>query len=129
MSLAREPGGWIRYESRRRDALGAPPASFSARYRPFGDPAPSAPGTLEHFLTERYSLFSRRGFGVPRSLRGGLLRGDIEHDPWPLQPAEVVLERNDMFRIAGLEVPSEPPLAHYATDLRVRAQPPRRVAP
>jgi len=129
MSLAREPGGWIRYESRRRDALGAPPAAFSARYRPIGDPAPSAPGTLEHFLTERYSLFSRRGFGVPRSLRGGLLRGDIEHDPWPLQPAEVVLERNDMFRIAGLGVPSEPPLAHYATDLRVRAQPPRRVAP
>ena len=129
MSITRSGDGWVRYASRRRGTLGAPPAAFECRYRPSGAPRPGAPGSLEHFLTERYSLFARRGSGVRRSLRGGLLRGDIEHDPWPLQAAEVDLRANDMFRVVGLEEPPEPPIAHYATDVRVRAFPPRRVGP
>ena len=47
------------------------------------------------------------GLRRPRSL-AGLVRGDIEHDPWPLQPAEVELEELDMFRIIGL-LPEGPP--------------------
>lgn len=133
MSIEREPGaaedGWIRYSSQRQGAFGAPRGVFRGRYRPCGPAAPAAEGALEHFLTERYSLFAQRGFGVPRSLRGGLVRGDIEHDPWPLQPAEVELEELDMFRIIGLPVPEGPPLVHFARELRVRAFPPRRIGP
>ena len=133
LSIEREPGGdgdgWIQYSSQRRGAFGAPRATFRGRYRPCGPASPAAEGSIEYFLTERYSLFAQRGFGVPRSLRGGLVRGDIEHDPWPLQPAEVELEELDMFRLIGLDAPEAPPLAHFARELRVRAFPPRRVGP
>ncbi len=122
-------GGWVDFHSQRRGAFGAPPAVFKGRYRPCGPPASSEAGSVEHFLTERYSLFARRGFGVPRSLRGGLVRGDIEHDPWPLQPAEVELEELDMFKVIGLPVPEAPPLVHFAKRLTVRAFPPSRVGP
>jgi len=129
MSIKREPGGAIQFASQRQDRFGGPPAALDVRFRPCGPEAPGEPGSLEHFLTERYSLFAQRGYGVPRSLRGGLLRGDIEHSPWPLQAAEVELGRNDMFQIAGLEIPEEPPLLHFAGEVNVRAFPPRRVGP
>ncbi len=123
---------WTKFRSE-RSHRGEPPARFVGRYRPSGPVAPTRPGTLEAFLTERYSLFAQAGFGVPKQLIGGalrspLLRGDIQHDPWPLQPAEVQLEECDMFRLIGLDGP--PPgkvLAHYAESVPVRAFPPRSV--
>ncbi|MEM1447732.1 MAG: DUF2071 domain-containing protein [Planctomycetota bacterium] len=128
MSIEREASGeWIGYRSERRPRFGAPPARFSARYRPTGEPRTSEPGTLEHFLTERYCLFAERGFGVERSLRGGLVRGDIWHPPWPLQPAECELEVCDMFRLAGVEPPEGPPIAHFARAIDVDAYVPVRV--
>ena len=133
MSIDRGAGaddaGWINFSSQRKGSFGAPRGAFRGRYRPCGPEAPGEEGSLEHFLTERYSLFARRGFGVPRSLRGGLVRGDIEHDPWPLQPAEVELEELDMFRVAGLDAPAQRPLVHFARELKVRAFPPRRAGP
>ena len=49
-------------------------------------PAPPEPGTLEHWLTERYCLYT-----VDR--RGRILRAEIHHPPWPLQPPIAALER------------------------------------
>lgn len=130
MSIEREESGeWIRYRSERRSSFGAPPARFSARYRPVGEPRASEPGSLEHFLTERYCLFAQRGYGVDRALRGGLVRGDIGHPPWPLRPAACELEDCDMFRLAGVEPPLGPPLAHFARSIDVDAFAPVRVAP
>src|SRR5262249_21340691 len=43
----------IDYLSERSDGT-----TFRASYRPTGDPVPSAPGSLEAFLTERYRLYS-----------------------------------------------------------------------
>lgn len=129
MSITREPEGWVRFESQRLDRFGAPPAALDVRYRPSGPAVSGEPGSLEYFLTERYSLFAKRGYGVRRSLRGGLVRGDIEHSPWPLQAAEVEVGRLDMFRVAGLEIPDEPPVAHFAGEVSVRAFPPRKVGP
>lgn len=129
-----EANGWTEYSSHRTHR-GEPPAQFEARYRPSGPAIQSKAGTLESFLTERYSLFSQAGYGVERKLIGGalrssLLRGDIAHSPWPLQPAEVELERCDMFRLIGLDGPPPgDPLAHYAESVSVRAFQPRRVGP
>jgi hypothetical protein len=64
----------------RRTHLGAPPASFAADVHPNGPPEPPAPGSLDHFLTERYRLYTADG-------RGRLMSAGISHAPWPLQPA------------------------------------------
>src|SRR5687768_11766884 len=82
-----------------RTHRGAPPASFHGTYRPEGDVHRAAPGTLEHFLVERYELFS----AGPR----GLIRVKIAHPPWPLQHAVARLERNTMAEAAGITLTGE----------------------
>jgi uncharacterized protein YqjF (DUF2071 family) len=52
-----EQAGWISYRSRRK-GIDAKPVEFVARYRPVGPVQPPLDGTLEHFLTERYCLFT-----------------------------------------------------------------------
>ena len=55
----RENDGSIEYASTRIHR-GASPAEFRARYAPIGPVFQSRPGTLEHFLTERYCLFDSK---------------------------------------------------------------------
>ena len=50
-------GDEVRYRSVRKQR-GAREARFAGRYRPVGGPFNLCPGTLEHFLTERYCLYS-----------------------------------------------------------------------
>jgi uncharacterized protein YqjF (DUF2071 family) len=97
-------GDRIEYSSSRRDALRRP-FVFSGRYRPKGEPAPPAPGSLEHFLTERYCLYARD--------RASLYRAEIHHPPWPLQGAVAEIELNTMPP-DGVELPEEAPLTHFA---------------
>lgn len=118
----------VRFTSERLPTLGAPPATFEAAYRPSGEASESTAGSLEHFLTERYSLYAQRGFGVPRALRGGLVRGDIVHPPWRLTPGECELRRCDMFRLLGASVAGRAPLVHLAESVDVVAHAPLRVA-
>ncbi|MCA8969209.1 MAG: DUF2071 domain-containing protein [Planctomycetes bacterium] len=113
----RSVDGGIEYECERTHR-GTPPASFRARYAPRGAASAAEPGSLEHFLVERYSLFV-----VDR--RGRARRGDIWHEPWPLQPANFEIEQCDMTRLAGVELPQQAPHARFATGLRVRAWMPR----
>ena len=96
----------VRYDSRRRASRG-PQASFAARYRPVGPSVEPFPGTLEHFLTERYCLFT-----IGRSSQ--VLRVDIHHQPWTLQPAAATFESNSMATAAGLTLPNTAPLLHVA---------------
>ncbi|MEN0019612.1 MAG: DUF2071 domain-containing protein [Planctomycetota bacterium] len=68
-----------------------------------GDERPLAqPDSLEHFLTERYLLFTQRS--------GLLYAGRIEHEPWPLRDAEVTRIDDSLVAAAGFEglVNSEP---------------------
>ena len=71
MSLTRQPGDRINYQSLRIHP-GAPPAAIRITYQPAGEPYLTKPGTLESWLTERYSLFA----DAPN---GNLFRGDIHH--------------------------------------------------
>jgi uncharacterized protein YqjF (DUF2071 family) len=112
-------GGEVRYESVRTHR-GAPPARFSGRYRPVGDIFRSRPGTLEHFLAERYCLYSADG-------RGRVWRGDIHHGPWPLQRAGAGIDTLDMTRQIGVALPDTEPLLHFSKRRDVLAWMPRRI--
>ncbi|MBL8059988.1 MAG: DUF2071 domain-containing protein [Chthonomonas sp.] len=92
---------------------GAPHAKLEIGYRPTSEPFRALAGSLEEFLTERYCLFSQR--------RGRVLRGDIQHDPWPLQLAVAEIEHNSMLDAIGLQLPNIEPLLHFAKFLDVRA--------
>lgn len=116
MGFGRE-GEWLRYTSTRTHR-GAPSARFAGRYRATGPPSSARPGTLEHFLTERYCLYAHG----PR----GLVRGEIHHAPWPLRPGEADLETCDMTRLVGLDLAGPPPLVHVVDTLDVVAWWPRR---
>lgn len=96
----------IAYRSR-RTASGAVPAELVMRYRPTGPIFHPEPGTLEYFLTERYCLYT-----VDAAFRAHRL--EIHHPPWPLQPAEAVIEQNTMADAAGIRLPSMAPLLHFA---------------
>ena len=103
----------IRYRSLRTHR-GAPAAEFAATYQPTGPIYQAAPGTLDHWLTERYCLFAQRPNGRIHSQ-------DVHHQPWPLQPGTVAIEGNTMAEAAGLRLPDTPPLVHFARRLEVLA--------
>jgi uncharacterized protein len=103
---AEEREGWIEYSSER--LTGERARRFRARYRPgpAGDVFEASPGSLEHFLTERYCLYTLG--------RGGeVCRAEIHHPPWPLQTAEAELDENTMAP-DGLRLPDELPLLHFS---------------
>ncbi|MFI5272774.1 MAG: YqjF family protein [Ktedonobacterales bacterium] len=115
--------GAITYDSRRYAHRGAAPASFSARYWPVGDLFTARPGTLDHFLTERYCLYTA-------GRRDQLLRADITHAPWRLQAAAAEIAANTIAAAAGITLSeTAPPLLHYAAHQEALAWAPRRVRP
>jgi uncharacterized protein len=111
--VVEERDGWIEYHSRRTTPE-APEAEFACRYRPTGPAEPPAPGTLEHFLTERYCLYTVDD-------AGRVLRLEVHHPAWPLQPAEAEFTTNTMAEASGIRVPPIAPLLHFAKRLHVVA--------
>ena len=108
--------GWLEYESRRKGAPISSPPMFAGRFRPSGEEFRAQSGSLEYFLTERYSLYAADG-------RGGLYRAEIDHAPWPLQPAEAEIRVNTMTTPLGVGLPNTAPLLHFARRLDVVAWP------
>jgi hypothetical protein len=111
----RADGAVWHYHSERSHS-GAPPARFSASYGPQGERFLAKPGSLEHWLTERYSLVSAKP-------NGRLLEGPIHHKPWPLQRAHARFERNTMAASLGLDLSGPPASLLYAEHLDVVAWP------
>jgi uncharacterized protein len=107
----------IHYRSERTHR-GAPAACLEGRYRPAGEAFSPQPGTLEHFLTERYCLYSSDS-------RGALIRGEIHHPSWSLQVAEAQFSRNTMAEAAGISLPASKPLMHFARGQNVFVWQPR----
>ena len=81
-------------------------AQLQARYRVGEMLGASKAGTLEHFLLERYWLFTPH--------RGRLCKAQVHHQPYLAQQAEL-LEFEDQLRdAAGLhQLGGPPPLVHY----------------
>ena len=115
----RPEGDGVAYASVRAEGDGARPAEFRAAYRPTGAPYRAPAGGIDHWLVERYCLFSTDG-------AGGALRTDIAHEPWPLQSASARIEANTMAEAAGVRLPDAPPLLHFARRLKVKVWLPRR---
>ncbi len=94
-ALRRRPGPWPKARTR---------VLWST-----GEPLPTAqPGSLEHFLTERYWLFTKK--------RGRVFAGRIHHDPWPLTQATLVSLEDSLLDAAGFSgIAAGPPASVLAT--------------
>jgi uncharacterized protein YqjF (DUF2071 family) len=110
-------GRQITYRSQRRGAA----AAFTAVYGPAGDTASEPlPGTIEHFLTERYCLFNLDHRNRPYRL-------DIHHRPWRLHSAHAEIERNTVATVQRLALPSVPATLHFAERQDMVMWLPRRI--
>jgi hypothetical protein len=104
----------VRFRSTRTHRR-APPARFEATWT-LREPVPGArPGSLEHFLTERYCLYTERW--------GRIFRARIDHPPWSLRGASVRALETTLVESHGLPTPSEEPVVHAADSLAVQVWP------
>ena len=96
---ARGRGRDVDYRSTRTDPRGHR-AELRVAYGRRGDGFRAAPGSLEHFLTERYCLYATDGSGA-------LYRAEIHHPPWRLRRGEAQVGANTMPP-PGIEVDDDP---------------------
>ena len=108
MELDKDEGG-IELRSERS---GAGDACASLRYEPLGTATPAAVGTLDHFLVERYILYT--------AARGKLWQAQVHHEPYPLQKARAEVFREGLVAAAGITRPdTRPSLVHFAREVSV----------
>jgi uncharacterized protein len=93
-------------------------ARLEVVYEPAGEPGPAPAGTLEHWLTERYCLYTVDCSHV--------WRGEIHHPPWPLQAATARFTANTMAPVA---LPQREALLHFSRRQDVVIWPLASVAP
>ncbi len=111
-------GDSIHYTSHRTHHH-APSADYTARYRAIAPVEYTQQKTLAHWLTERYSLYT--------TFRNHLYRGEIHHQQWPLQSAELEVEQDTMALSHGIHLPDSPPLLHYSQRQEVLIWPLHRI--
>jgi hypothetical protein len=102
-----ESGNTIHYYSRRDHRA----AEFRGHYRPIADIRLRDRGSIEHWLTERYCLYTVH--------QGKVYRGEIHHQRWPLQDAEAEIEVNTVAAAARIPLPRSRPLLHFGRKLEV----------
>jgi len=71
------------------------PAKIDLAYSIGEDAGPSVPGSLQHFLAERYFLYSQKRSGT-------IMRGRVHHAPYPLRRARVERLEESLLAAAGL---------------------------
>ena len=110
----------LTFESHRDDARGAMPAHAHIRYSPADTPVFRAtPGTIEHFLAERYILYATDD-------ERHLHRARVHHQPYPLQRANVQQMDETLVWAAGIRRPDAVTLRHYAREVNVKVYAPER---
>jgi uncharacterized protein len=110
-----DDGRIVHYVSHRTHS-GATPADFVGHYTPTSEVFHSVPGSLEDWLTARYSLYTV-------DPHGRAYIGEIHHLPWPLQHAEADIQVNTMAAASGITLPDIQPLLHFARRLDVAIWP------
>lgn len=111
----------IEFDTRRTDSRGAMPANAHIRYKPVEGPFGAAiPGTLEHFLMERYILYAQ-------DEQHRLYRARVHHQPYPVQRAEVSALDETLIWAAGIRRPEGLGLRHYAREVNVKVYPLEKV--
>jgi uncharacterized protein YqjF (DUF2071 family) len=109
--------GWLVFDSR-RDHPGAASARFRARYRAGHGGGVPGGEALTRWLVERYCLYCEAD--------GELLRAEIHHAPWPIEPAEAVIEDNTLGETIGVAL-DDAPLLHFSPGVDAVVWPPRVV--
>lgn len=121
------PDGAVRYSSHRTHG-GVPAGELEGRYGPTGPVTLTTPGTLEHWLSERYCLYAVSPFDRrPPAGPYRVYRSEIHHDPWPTQPAFADFTRNTVAESLHVPISGPPALLQFARRLDVVVWPPRRV--
>lgn len=106
--LSSEQSGEIHYATTRT----AGGMRHEVRYRVGEYLGASKPGTLEHFLLERYLLFTVRGATARK--------GQVHHVPYPAHRVEVMEVHDELVAAAGLPGIAGPPAhAHYSPGVDV----------
>ncbi len=108
----------VAYRSRRTHR-GATPGRFRAIYRPTGKVFTAEPGSRERWLTERYCLYAA-------DARGRVYRGEIHHQPWPLQSATLEIRENSIGDLIGADLSAQPDHVLFSRRLEVAAWAPGR---
>lgn len=96
------------YTSKRR---GEPAVGLHTIYRREAAIGEAAPGTLDHFLIERYILYAHDGTR--------LYQGRVHHRPYPLRGATITLLDETLLGACRVLRPPSPPLVHYSPGVDV----------
>ena len=112
----RRAGTRVEYTSRRR--LGGP-AELALGWTVGEAIGTARPGTLDHFLIERYVLYAAR--------TRGLYRARVRHPPYPLRRASIDHLTETLRAAAGIAAPTEPPSIHFSPGVDVDIFPLKRV--
>jgi hypothetical protein len=99
--------------------LGSSHVGCDLEYGPTGPARAALAGSFQYWAAERYCLYTLDD-------RMRVLRGEIHHPPWQLQPAEARIACNSMGRQLGVDL-LEPSVLHYAHRQDVVFWPNRRV--
>ena len=78
----------------------------------------ASPGTIDHFLVERYALYVSRA--------GLIFRARVRHPPYALHRASIGHLSETLLHAAGIPAPSEAPLLHASPGVEVDIFPPHR---
>ena len=107
----------IDFVSHRDDPHGTTPANSRMRYQAMeGIVTHAAPGTIEHFLIERYVLYTTDSDHRLYSAR-------VHHQPYPVQRAELFDMEETLIWAAGIKRSDALPLRHYVGEVKVRIYP------
>ena len=102
--------GLVRYETARRNTS----TRSTFEYRVGAKLGTSEPGTLEHFLLERYYLFTVQ--------EGRVSKGHVHHVPYPAYAAELTHIDDGLLVAAGLPAPTTlaaPAAVHFSPGVDV----------
>ena len=102
-------GDRFHYKSKRS---GEGDGIFEAEYFPSSDIEPALPGSIDHWLTERYCLYCQ-------TPAGEIKRAEVHHPRWPLQAAEMEVRENSLLDEFGIGADEQPHLLHYSHRLDV----------
>lgn len=116
-----DPMSEISFNTQRTDKRGTLPANAHLHYRPVEGPVQAArPGSIEHFLVERYILYAEDDHHQ-------LHRARVHHQPYPVQRAEVLGLEETLIWAAGIRRAEAPAMRHYAREVNVKVYPLEKV--
>ena len=111
----------VDFVSQRQDPQGTMPANARFRYQPMeGIVTPASPGTIEHFLIERYILYTA-------DADHQLYRARVHHQPYPVQRVDLLEIDETLVWAAGIRRSEAVPLHHYASEVNVKVYPLKRI--